>query len=56
MNVFTFFADLIKYKFFLIFKSLSIIILCGENFSRPGKRQLNLGLSEFAVLYDINKP
>ena len=40
----------------LIFKSLSKIIIVGENFSNPFRRHVNFGLSEFIVLYEVNKP
>ena len=36
-------------EFKFIFKSLSIISLFGENFSKPFNLQFNLGLSEFMV-------
>ena len=45
-----FFADLKIYVFKPIFKSLSKIILLGENFSYPIKRQFNFGLSILRVL------
>ncbi len=40
----------------LIFRSLSIINLIGENFSNPFKRQVNFGLSVLIVLCDVNIP
>ena len=46
--------SLIIGEFLLIFKSLSIINLCGEWFSRPLILHDNLELSELAVLDETN--